>query len=1209
LYYIFASQKQNLRAFFHRTLLFFLLFSGLNASATHLVGGYMNYEFTNINSAGNYVYKVSFHVYRDCFGGANIPLDDEITLGVYLNDGAKSINQRPKIKLITKYNVKPPGSIDCDDYTKSVCIEYGFYEGLIVLKPNTSGYHVTYTRCCRNFQNNLTDDGSQPDQGQTYYCFIPNTSFKNSSPAFYGVPSPYMCSYDTTSFLFDAIDKDGDSLVYRFMRPYQGGSTTISSPVPPDNLNLPLVTYKGGYNSTQPFGTGGYIDIAPSTGHTHLYSPQTGRFVVGVEVSEYRDGTFLGTIRMDLQILVLDCKPNNAPDISSDKGNRFIIEEGEELCFNVTATDPDDDLIRLKGRGGILGSAGGIQPGTKATFRDTFGIATVTSEFCWIPDCDMARTIPYFVYFTAEDDGCPPKFNNLDVEIVVIDFVGATKLDGPVNVCQFNKYEYTVIDGNSQSDYEWDISGGTIVGPTTLSKATINWTAASTGTVRVREVSKNGCLGEWITLTVSVKQSPTLPIILGIDTVCLNEPSLVYSVANRPGNTYLWEAIDATLAITNQNQTQIGVYSAPGFTLKVSETNAFGCTSDTAKLEVFVSEPKPTILGSKSVCPNARGIVYSIEKPEQGSIYQWNIVGGTQTSGGSSNQITINWGDEGFGQVEVIETNRHGCISPTTTLVVNKSYILESTPILGPIAVCEFDQNVLYSTLNVNGNIYKWTLSGGVQATGDSTNSITVNWGAAGLGSVTLIKRAYDNVNNKECLSLPEVLDVVINPVPVAQDIQGAIEVCQFDDSVSYSIAGLAGSTYTWSVNGDSSGIVGQGTNQIKIVWDIAGTFTLDVIELSSGGCKGPLVDTLVLVNPKPNTTPIDGPNVVCIEDILQKSYSVSGFATSTYSWTVYGASNFTGNGTSTVVVDWIQSPLAHSLFVLETSDKGCAGEPQRMDVTIDALDIDLRYVSVGTPDDRMIIDWQLANSSQTPSFDIQKRTAGSGSAWQTIATVPGNVFNYTETQINTDVSAYEYRILALNKCGKEIASDTHTSILLKGEQDENFNTKLNFSAYLGWQFGVNNYTVYTADNVRPYTVLQSGANAGVPVLVVQEPSEYRKCYRVFAEEQDGERTASWSNEICFYYSPEIYVPNAFTANEDGLNDGFGVIGTAINTFAIQIYNRWGERLYESTDIDEKWIPRYQDADVQMGTYIYVITYTDFENKVFQKTGTINLLR
>ena len=121
------------------------------------MGGYMNYEFLNINPTnGDYRYKITFHVYRDCSG--KVELDDQITLGVYLNDNNKSLNQQPVFKLVTKERVLPPGSIECDFYRKNLCIEYGLYEGIISLKPYSEGYHITYSRCCRNVQNNIVQD-------------------------------------------------------------------------------------------------------------------------------------------------------------------------------------------------------------------------------------------------------------------------------------------------------------------------------------------------------------------------------------------------------------------------------------------------------------------------------------------------------------------------------------------------------------------------------------------------------------------------------------------------------------------------------------------------------------------------------------------------------------------------------------------------------------------------------------------------------------------------------------------------------------------------------------------------------------------------------------------------------------------------------------------------------------------------------------------
>ncbi len=329
----------------------------------------MNYEFLNINPTnGDYRYKITFHVYRDCSG--KVELDDQITLGVYLNDNNKSLNQQPVFKLVTKERVQPPGSIECDFYRKNVCIEYGLYEGIISLKPYSEGYHITYSRCCRNVQNNIVQDGTMPSQGQTYYCFIPSTALQNSSPAFYGVPSPYMCVNDTNSFLFDAVDRDGDSLVYRFMRPYQGGSPASSSPAPSASLDTPLLRYKAGYTSLSPFGSNGYTFIDKQTGYTELFSNEVGNFVVGVEVLEYRNGNLLGKIRMDLQIIVLNCIANNIPDISSNKGQRFEIEAGEELCFNVVGKDPDDDQVKLSARSEVFNTI----PGTKATFKESFRI-------------------------------------------------------------------------------------------------------------------------------------------------------------------------------------------------------------------------------------------------------------------------------------------------------------------------------------------------------------------------------------------------------------------------------------------------------------------------------------------------------------------------------------------------------------------------------------------------------------------------------------------------------------------------------------------------------------------------------------------------------------------------------------------------------------------------------------------------------------------
>jgi gliding motility-associated-like protein len=1171
----------------------------------------MSYEYIGNAANGNLRYKITLNVYRDCFQ-SDVPLDDEIPLGIYLNNSNKDRYAVANFRLLSKYKVEAPGSVDCDYYKDKVCIEYGLYEGIIELAQFTEGYHITFVRCCRNKQTNLPDQGGSPFQGQTYYCFIPNTTYENSSPVFSGVPSPYMCANDTTTFLFNAFDPDGDELSYKIVRPFQGGSPTTNGalPDPPLNLSLPIqpVQYNAGYNEIRPFGTnnGSVSTVNPVTGLVTFFAPSIGSYVVGIEVTEKRNSVVLSTIRMDLQILVLDCPPNDRPTISSNSGQSFIIEAGEKLCFDVTGKDKNNDLIKLTGTGPVLQGNNGFT-GTRATFLNASGIGEVTSTFCWETDCDHARTEPYNVNFTVQDDGCPPKFNYLDVSIIVTPFKGTLNITGPTDVCRYNSYAYEATGGSDSSTYEWRATNGAILTGNGTSKVVIDWNGQGSGSVEMREISKHGCIGDWAKLNISIKESPPTPNIIGKDTVCLNE-NLSYSVALNPANAYEWFVENATLGNANKNVFTLSTYGKPTFKVKVIETNSFGCSSDTGEIVVFVSEPLPIITGPKTVCPNSQNIKYS-SSTNFGSQYSWGVSGGTRIGSGSSPSIFVNWGNAGVGEVEVIETNRHGCVSPLVSLSVTKTYDLVANPIVGPTDVCEFDLGIGYSTLGITGSTFNWTITGGNKASGDSSNAITVDWGAAGVGKISMQEKAYDVVNNRLCLSNVETLNVTINPKPVANEIAGTMELCQSTDTFVYSISGYIGSTYQWSVNGNSTNIVGQGSNTIKVVWNTAGSFTLAVLETSKANCPGDLVDTIILVNPKPNTAAIVGNAIICEEIANSQVYTVSGFPTSTYQWIVKGANNFIGQGSNSITVDWEPTVNQASVEVVEISDKGCLGDTQKLAIELDRLKIDLRYVSVGSPDNRMIINWRLAEITSTNEFIIEKRKAGFGEAWQELTTTSGSIFNYTEMDINTDNNAFEYRIKAVNKCGRTVYSEPHTNILLQGYKDENFDINLTFSDYLGWDNGVSNYTIYESINNGAFMPLEAGVNPNENTLIENNPDQYKKCYRVYANEFMGERTNSWSNEICFFFSPELYVPNAFTPTGDNLNDGFGVVGVAIKDYNIKIYNRWGEQLWESNSIAEKWIPVYRGADVQMGTYIYVITYSNFDNELFTKTGTINLIK
>ncbi len=93
-----------------------------------------------------------------------------------------------------------------------------------------------------------------------------------------------------------------------------------------------------------------------------------------------------------------------------------------------------------------------------------------------------------------------------------------------------------------------------------------------------------------------------------------------------------------------------------------------------------------------------------------------------------------------------------------------------------------------------------------------------------------------------------------------------------------------------------------------------------------------------------------------------------------------------------------------------------------------------------------------------------------------------------------------------------------------------------------------------------------------------------------------------------------FYMPNAFTPNSDGLNDTFGPIPRYdyVNRYHMSIYNRWGQMIYETTDINKGWDGTYKGSPCMLGVYVYRIVYEEFgqqpmESKVVE--GTVMLVK
>ncbi len=93
----------------------------------------------------------------------------------------------------------------------------------------------------------------------------------------------------------------------------------------------------------------------------------------------------------------------------------------------------------------------------------------------------------------------------------------------------------------------------------------------------------------------------------------------------------------------------------------------------------------------------------------------------------------------------------------------------------------------------------------------------------------------------------------------------------------------------------------------------------------------------------------------------------------------------------------------------------------------------------------------------------------------------------------------------------------------------------------------------------------------------------------------------------------KIYVPNAFTPNGDGENDLFFPKGYSIdwNTLEMSIYDRWGEQIYVTNDVNKGWDGKIQGSDklCKLGVYSWLIIVNDIYGNKIKQTGTVTLLR
>lgn len=106
-----------------------------------------------------------------------------------------------------------------------------------------------------------------------------------------------------------------------------------------------------------------------------------------------------------------------------------------------------------------------------------------------------------------------------------------------------------------------------------------------------------------------------------------------------------------------------------------------------------------------------------------------------------------------------------------------------------------------------------------------------------------------------------------------------------------------------------------------------------------------------------------------------------------------------------------------------------------------------------------------------------------------------------------------------------------------------------------------------------------------------------------------GGRCGSTFTTVPVIVRDRLFIPNAFSPNNDGINDVFKVEGKTIASGTLSIYDSWGSLVFKTSDLTKGW-NGYRGSKLQpAGTYVYLITGTYVDGKAFTLKGSVTLIK
>ena len=734
------------------------------------------------------------------------------------------------------------------------------------------------------------------------------------------------------------------------------------------------------------------------------------------------------------------------------------------------------------------------------------------------------------------------------------------------------------VAGSAGLNYTWSVapSTATISTASTSSTAIVFDNSGTTPiTYTITLLINSNCCGNLIpiTQTITVNPRPATPAATA-SSACIGGVA-TYTANSPAGSNFGWyTTAGATTLLASGTSYSIANVLVPT-TIYLQATNSAGCTSSVIPVAVTpTAVPPPTVIPG-SACDI--GLVQVGVNPVAGATgYNWysNAAGTALVQSGTVLGYSQIVGTAGGSYTVYVQTNIAGC-NPSSLVAVSGS--VSNTPITLSNTITPND------TVCINAPVTFSLNPGGGNGTFTYTWSPFTSNSNTATQSFSASTSVYVMISSNGCTK-QFLLPIIIAPYP-KDTIAPHLNITCTTSSLTLNGSNSAtGPTYTYSWTTTGGNIITSPTAS-SINVNAAGIYTLTVNDLITG-CSS-IMSTTVLLNNVPPVIAITSPSVVTC---ASPTTSLIGTTTSTstslsYSWTTTTGNIASGSNSNTATT-------------------GASGI-----YTLTVIDVVSSCTSIATT--------TVTGNSTPPVFTT------------TIANIPCGTTTTTlaASCTNTDVT-YIW------------AGPTFTSII------SGSNTATPTIGVIG------SYTVIATDavsgctNTASGTVAQGTINAafsanpttGIAPLLVSftDLSTGASTYNwTFG---DGSAISTSTNPTNTYTTNGTYtvtllitsgtcldtataiiivengltleIPNVFTPNGDGINDLFTILSSGVKEIDLQIFNRWGQKLYAFNGPKAAWDGLSETGTkVSDGTYFFFVKATGFDDKTIEKQGTVNLFR